>query len=230
MRFEKTLKSTIYAPWKSQYIDYTKLKKLLRETSSIQDSPIDHDDDDEWTEQDEGAFVEELINIQLEKVHSFQRSTNQRLRDEATAIEKLLEPLGVKASEDGVKDSTITDDKKKSILEESQTRLEKLTKEVNELEKYSRVNYTGFLKAAKKHDRRRGQLYRVGPLLKVRLSALPFNSEDYSPLVFKLSTMFSFVRQSLEGKDLTGLTFEEDTSTDKYMAHKCKFRESRKND
>jgi SPX domain protein involved in polyphosphate accumulation len=222
MRFESTLKNTVYPPWKDKYIDYTKLKKLLRETSSVKDSPAD-DDDDEWTEKDEGAFVEELINVQIEKVHNFQKSTNQRLRDETAECEKLLEPLGVKASEDG-EDSSLSEDAKQKILKDALGRLDKITKETNELEKYSRINYTGFLKAAKKHDRKRGQSYRVGPLLRVRLSALPFNSEDYSPLLYRLSAMYSFVRQSLDGKDHTGLTFEEATSADTYMAHKCKCR------
>ena len=61
-----------------------------------------------------------------------------------------------------------------------------ITKQINELEKYSRINYTGFLKAAKKHDRRRGSQYRVRPLLQVRLAALPFNVENYSPLLHRL--------------------------------------------
>ena len=36
----------------------------------------------------------------------------------------------------------------------------------------------GFLKAAKKHDRKRGHAYRVRPLMQVRLAELPFNKED----------------------------------------------------
>jgi SPX domain protein involved in polyphosphate accumulation len=226
MRFGKTLKTTTYAPWKDKYIDYTKLKKLLRETSSVRDSPVDGDEDDEWTEQDEGAFVEELVNVQLEKVHNFQKSTNQRLRDETAECEKMLEPLGVKATEEGAEDPKLSEDKKQKILKDALVRLDNITKETNELEKYSRINYTGFLKAAKKHDRKRGLSYRVGPLLRVRLNALPFNSEDYSPLLYRLSAMYSFVRQSLDGKDHTGLTFEEATSADTYMAHKCKFQYS----
>ncbi|KAI5303013.1 Phosphate metabolism transcription protein, partial [Ascosphaera pollenicola] len=62
---------------------------------------------------------------------------------------------------------------------------------------YCRINFTGFLKAAKKHDRKRGTLYKVRPLLQVRLAELPFDSEDYSPFLYRLSTMYAFARQTL---------------------------------
>jgi SPX domain protein involved in polyphosphate accumulation len=225
MRFGRTLQNTIYPPWKDKYIDYNKLKALLHDGRS-QNSPIDQDDqddDDDWTEEDEGQFVEELVNVQLEKVHNFQSSTLQRLRDETSQCEKDLEPLGVKAKEDNVKESeSLPKDEKEKTLRDVLARLDKISKETNELEKYSRINYTGFLKAAKKHDRRRGQSYRVGPLLRVRLAALPFNSEDYSPLLYRLSAMYSFVRQSLEGKDPGGISFEDnEAGADTYTAYKC---------
>ena len=116
----------------------------------------------------------------------------------------------------------LSKEEKDKTLNSVLSRLDKISKETNELEKYSRINYTGFLKAAKKHDRRRGQSYRVGPLLRVRLAALPFNSEDYSPLLYRLSAMYSFVRQSLGGKDPSGLSFEDNQAgADTYTAYKC---------
>jgi len=215
MRFGKTLTISTYAPWKDQYIDYPKLKQLLRESHSNTE-----DDDDDWTAKDETAFVEELVNTQLEKVATFQASTLKRLQDETAQCEKELEPLGAKASENKDEPESKPDSAQEKTLNTILTRLDKITKETNELEKYSRVNYTGFLKAAKKHDRKRGQSYRVGPLLKVRLNALPFNSEDYTPLLYRLSAMYSFVRQRLEGKDYKALTFEDSAGPDSYTAYK----------
>jgi SPX domain protein involved in polyphosphate accumulation len=220
MRFGKTLENTIYPPWKSQYIDYSKLKHLLRDSASGQTSPVD-EDDDEWTERDETLFVEELVNVQLEKVATFQSSTLKRLQDETTDCEKRLEPLGAKASEESGSKEEKPKTQQESVLKDVLERLDKITKETNELEKYSRINYTGFLKAAKKHDRKRGQSYRVMPLLRVRLSALPFNSEDYSPLLYRLSAMYSFVRQRLEGKNFKSLTFADTVGADTYTAYKC---------
>ena len=92
MRFGSTLRKTIYPPWKDKYVDYDKLKKLLKESDI--DSPIE-EEDDQWTADDESAFVDELCNVQLEKVHSFQVETYQKLRDRTSACEAKLDPLAV---------------------------------------------------------------------------------------------------------------------------------------
>lgn len=195
MRFGKTLRAAVYPPWKGKYIDYTKLKTLLREndvTGNGEDAS--ESDDDQWTEQDEEAFVQELLNVQLDKVNSFQAETSQQLRERTTACEAKLRPL---ASATEQNTPTFDEQERRAIASEVLQELDSITKEVSALEKYSRINFTGFLKAAKKHDRKRGARYRVKPLLQVRLSQLPFNSEDYSPLVHQLSVMYSFVRETL---------------------------------
>lgn len=220
MRFGTKLKQSIYPPWKNQYINYDKLKELLREPSSGQASPVSQDQDEEWTEEDEGAFVDELVNVQLEKVHGFQNNTLRRLQSETAELERQLEPLGAAASEMGKERSDISQDGKEKILKDAVEKLGSLLNETTELERYSRLNYTGFFKAAKKHDRKRGQSYRVLPLLRVRLNALPFNSEEYSPIVNRLSLMLSFARQSLEGKTLS--LEEGEPGRDRYTAYKCK--------
>lgn len=191
MRFGRTLRNSIYDPWKSNYIDYSKLKRLLREEDSSEKGSPSRPDSEakKWSEQDESAFVEELVNVQLEKVNAFQVETYKQLRDRTSACEARLEkaatPLqdarkeGQENGMNGVKPEK--QDELRKVLED----LDLITKETNQLEKYSRINFTGFLKAAKKHDRKRGSNYRVRPLLQVRLAALPFNSEDYSPLLYR---------------------------------------------
>ncbi|KLJ07098.1 hypothetical protein EMPG_17410 [Blastomyces silverae] len=195
MRFGLTLRKSIYPPWKDHYIDYKKLKLLLREHETKDGSQDGSSDESpEWTDQDEETFVQELINVQLDKVNAFQVNTYKQLRDRTSDCEAKLEPLVVK--DDGshqVKDA----DQRRETAESAMKDLDAITKELSELEKFSRINFTGFLKAAKKHDRKRGTRYKVRPLLQVRLSQLPFNSEDYSPLLYRLSTMYSFIRQNL---------------------------------
>ncbi|KAJ5792243.1 uncharacterized protein N7503_008221 [Penicillium pulvis] len=192
MRFGKTLKNTVYSPWKGKYIDYNKLKALLRENDVTGDAS--DSDDSLWTEQDEEAFVQELLNVQLDKVNAFQSETSQQLRERTSACEAKLRPLAPSGEQEAV---VLEQQEKRKMATEILQELDGITKEVSELEKYSRINFTGFLKAAKKHDRKRGARYRVKPLLQVRLSQLPFNSEDYSPLVHRLSVMYSFVRETL---------------------------------
>ena len=195
MHFGKTLKSSIYEPWASNYIDYAKLQELLREHDTSEGKGR------RWTEDDEGRFVEELVNVQLEKVNAFQSETYKALRERTSDCEARLEKeAGAgKGSTDIIGQSNDQDEKQdeKENVEQTEksqedgelqkvlNELDGVTKEINELEKYSRINYTGFLKAVKKHDRRRGSKYKVRPLLQVRLAALPFNSEDYSPLLYR---------------------------------------------
>ena len=182
MRFGKTLKLSIYEPWRSNYIDYSKLKALLRED-------VPEDQARQWTEDDEAKFVEELVNVQLEKVNGFQVETSRQLRDRTEELERQLKDWeasnnqsdGKSEKEEGNQDKV----QQKKTLDDILKKLDRISNEISELEKYSRINFTGFLKAAKKHDRKRGSRYRVRPLLQVRLSALPFNSEDYSPLLYR---------------------------------------------
>ncbi|KAI9752964.1 MAG: hypothetical protein M4579_005396 [Chaenotheca gracillima] len=224
MRFGKKLKNTTYPPWKSHYIDYPKLKGLLRE----KDNGDGEGGEDEWTADDETAFVEELVNVQLEKVNAFQVETFKQLRQRTSQSEAKLEKLVPKGTVDDTKAESregpeeISEDERQKGLKAVLSELDDITRETNELEKFSRINFTGFLKAVKKHDRKRGLSYKVRPLLQVRLAALPFNSEDYSPLLYRLSTMYSFVRQNIDGtKERRSLSAENDQAGgESFTSHK----------
>ena len=211
MKFGATLKRSVYKPWASSYIDYSELKRLLREDEPEVRSKA-------WTEDDEAKFVEELLNTQLEKVNSFQDKTHRSLRERTTQCEARLQKLaGLGEGSNQMKPDEDQSIETQDIVRE----LDKITKEINELEKFSRVNFTGFLKAAKKHDRRRGSMYKVRPLLQVRLAALPFNSEDYSPLLYEISAMYSFARQLTEGESERSKSMLEGRATnEKYTSRK----------
>lgn len=215
MRFGKNLRTSTYEPWKGKYIDYPKLKSLLREHDTNDEEGSDSDDA-QWTEKDEEAFVQELLNVQLDKVNTFQSETSQQLRKRTSACEAKLHPLAPSAEQEGI---SLPDQEKRAVASEVLEELDSIAKEVSELEKYSRINFTGFLKAAKKHDRKRGARYRVKPLLQVRLSQLPFNSEDYSPLFHRLSVMYSFVRETLS-QDVLQKEPEEGFGHDVYSSYK----------
>ncbi|KAI1403746.1 SPX-domain-containing protein [Hypoxylon fuscum] len=213
MRFGKTLRESIYPPWKDHYMDYSKLKSLLREDRR-------EDEDVPWTEDDENRFCDEIFNVQLEKVAQFQEKTVSGIKERAeTAFDKL-------------KDMAPSDDKPKSEitttrLKELKSELDTITNDVKELKKYSSANYTGFLKIAKKHDRKRGDRYKVRPMMRVSLSERGFNSEQaYSPLLTKLSLMYYAINQNLdEGEqhqplDLNLENQGEVHNGERYTAHK----------
>ena len=198
MQFGRTLENSAYQPWKSNYIDYPKLKKLLRENDELENkvstNSLQHGH--EWTEDDEGTFVDELVNVQLEKVNAFQVDTYKDLRERTAECETDLARIASEENHEKAQDvlgRPVSGDKESDRFAKILHKLDGITKEINELEKYSRMNFTGFLKAAKKHDRRRGSQYRVRPLLQVRLAALPFNSEDYSPLLYQYVIVDAFL-------------------------------------
>ena len=100
MRYGRTLQQSIYAPWKDKYIDYAKLKKLLRDDESAPNSPATNTPN-QWTDEDESAFVDELVNVQLEKVHQFHKDTYEKLRDRTAKCEAKLDTVAVaEAGED----------------------------------------------------------------------------------------------------------------------------------
>lgn len=214
MRFGKTLRTSIYPPWKDKYIDYPKLKNLLREDKS-------EDDAEPWTEEDENRFCEEILNVQLEKVAQFQQEQFDALKHRVdVAFDKLKELAPPDSEGSKQKKSDISTARLKELEEE----LDAITNEVKELKKFSNINYTGFLKIVKKHDRKRGDRYRVRPVMQLSLAQRPFNSEQgYSPLLNKLSIMYFAIRQQLEGGDKAPLDLNSQGEThngERYTAHK----------
>ncbi|MCJ1350706.1 MAG: Phosphate metabolism transcription protein [Icmadophila ericetorum] len=200
MRFGQILRSSIYEPWQSHYIDYAKLKGLLREDKA-----------DKWTEDDEEKFVLELTEVELQKVNEFYLNTYESLLNRISECGEKLKKVA----------QLDNDQVKKDHFNEILRELEGINKEVNELKKYCQVNFTGFFKAAKKHDRKRGDTYRVRTVLEARLQPLRFKSDDFSSLVFRLSEIYSFIKQN-QGEDIDKYQPlpGSEIDGDEYTAHK----------
>lgn len=211
MRFGRTLRNSVYPKWKGQYVDYAKLKNLLRE---------DAEEQTPWTEDDENRFCDEILNVQLEKVAAFQETTFKQLEERADKAAAKLQDL---APEDGKTKGDITAGRFKEIEAE----LDEIINETKELKKFSNINYTAFLKIVKKHDRKRGNNYKIRPMLLMTLSKRPFNSEQgYSPLLNKLSIMYYAVRQQLDESEPSGNATSGDAQSqiqngERYNAYKC---------
>ncbi|KAM3498797.1 hypothetical protein MY10362_007900 [Beauveria mimosiformis] len=227
MRFGKTLSESINGPWKDKYIDYNKLKALLRENN--------FDDDNEvWTEDDENRFCDEIFNVQLEKVAKFQEEQVSLLKDRADAAFAKLKKLAPPVSADGSAPPVsadgsappAVDDATKTSFKELESELDSIMSQIKELKKYSSINYTGFLKIVKKHDRKRGDRYKVRPMMQHSLAQRPFNSEQgYSSLLNKLSIMYYAIRQQLDDDPTLPIDLETQGETlngELYTAHKCK--------
>lgn len=93
----------------------------------------------EWNEDDESQFVEELEK-ELDKVYSFQRvkigEINRRIEAESQEVDTLC----------------IKEDPSEDEFTTSEIELGHIIADVHDLAKFTRLNYTGFLKIIKKHD------------------------------------------------------------------------------
>lgn len=180
MLFGVRLANEIYPPWRQAYVQYEVLKKLLKENVI----PVT---EESWTSDDETKFVETL-DAELENVYSFQAKTYESLSDRLSTIEKTINNT-VQFTADDAK--------------EIETTLEDILEEAKQLDRFSRLNFTGFTKIVKKHDRLHTK-YQVKPLLQVRLNALPFHSEDYSPLLYRISVIYSFLSENFGSQGASG--------------------------
>lgn len=100
----------------------------------------------EWTEDDESQFVEELEK-ELDKVFSFQRVKIGEIKRRIEAESQEVDALCVK--EDPSDDEFTT----------SEIELGHIIADVHDLAKFTRLNYTGFLKIIKKHDVRASMIF-----------------------------------------------------------------------
>lgn len=194
MLFSNKLELEIYPPWKDNYISYIRLKKLLKEGVILKNA---------WTEKDEQNFVSAL-DSDLEKVYTFQSDKYDELNEYLNELQAATE--SPTASFD---------------VHSFSSKLELVLNLAQELNHFQRLNYTGFIKIVKKHDRLHPD-YSVKPLLNVRLKSLPFHSEDYSPLLFKISALFQFLRDNYDvDQSLSKLSsFNDDAATADFQSFK----------
>ncbi|KAI9261592.1 VTC domain-containing protein [Phascolomyces articulosus] len=170
MKFGHTLQTSLYPEWTFYYLAYDDLKRFLKKNSR---------GDQEWTEGNESEFVERLEK-ELDKVYSFQRvkleEINRRIESEAQEVEELCRKEAPEEDE----------------FTASEMELGHIIADVHDLAKFTRLNYTGFLKIIKKHD----------PMFMVRLNAKPFYKENYDALIVRISTLYDRVRT--RGKERGG--------------------------
>ncbi|KAI7860151.1 VTC domain-containing protein [Circinella umbellata] len=178
MKFGHTLQTSLYPEWTFYYLAYDDLKRFLKKNSR---------GDQEWTEENESEFVERLEK-ELDKVYSFQRAKleeiNRRIESEAQEVEELCRKEAPEEDE----------------FTASEMELGHIIADVHDLAKFTRLNYTGFLKIIKKHDK--VTRWPLKPMFMVRLNAKPFYKENYDALIVRISTLYDRVRT--RGKERGG--------------------------
>ncbi|KAF2876680.1 VTC domain-containing protein [Massariosphaeria phaeospora] len=181
MRFGQQLKSSLIQDWQFHYIDYEGLKTALRQHRS-------------WDERAEQSFVEHLER-ELDKVYTFQKVKSEELVRRISASEKEVSDVVAKADQapaDQVQgrsgeNNPLEDDF--DLLEED---LSDIISEVHDLAKFTQLNYTGFQKIIKKHDK--NTRWVLKPVFAARLRRKPFFQDNYDAFVVKLSMLYDLVR------------------------------------
>ncbi|KAK9471521.1 VTC domain-containing protein [Dipodascopsis tothii] len=182
MKFGQQLKESLIRDYYYYYIDYEGLKDLLFSGGS---------DEEQWNEDLEEAFVKALED-ELEKVFDFQKlrtySINQRVKEMDTKVQHAIASVHSETpfSEQG--------------FIELELDLEEILSDVHDLAKFTRLNYTGFQKIIKKHDK--VTKWTLKPIFAARLNAKPFFKDDYDALVVQLSKLYDLVRT--RGNPVTG--------------------------
>ncbi|CAG8716590.1 15421_t:CDS:2, partial [Racocetra fulgida] len=131
MKFGHHLKTSLYPEWTVHYLAYEELKRELKTRTR----------NGQWSDKDETSFVE-LLENELDKVYVFQASMSEDINQRTQRCEKEISNL----------DSNATEDLYLALEEE----LSLIIADVHDLAKFTRLNYSGFLKIIKKHDAIKG--------------------------------------------------------------------------
>ncbi|KAI1118984.1 vacuolar transporter chaperone 4 [Nemania sp. NC0429] len=201
MKFGEQLRSSIIREYQWYYIDYDGLKVELKKASGPH-VHVHEDDDgagpsnapaakkpksDRWAEEDEQAFIARLY-AELEKVYTKTKVKQSEIQRRIAVSEREVKEVVSRATERGLNEQGPSEEE--FILLEDD--LSDIIADVHDLAKYVQLNYTGFYKIIKKHDKVTNWYLR--PSFDAALKKKPFYNEDFDAEVVKLSNMYNNVR------------------------------------
>ncbi|KAL2270222.1 hypothetical protein VTJ83DRAFT_2406 [Remersonia thermophila] len=196
MKFGEQLRSSVIREYQWHYIDYDGLKADLKRPSGPLRSVAPGPKADpskpvvqrrEWTEEDETRFVSKL-EAELDKVHTKQQVKAMEISRRIAVSEREVRDVVNRLNERGLGEDGPTEEEF-MMLEED---LSDIIADVHDLAKFVQLNYTGFYKIIKKHDKMTG--WHLRPVFETRLKAKPFYKENYDASVVQLSKLYDLVR------------------------------------
>lgn len=175
------------------YIAYDDLKNSLKtQFKTPPTSANPHPERRLWTEEDEASFVRQLEQ-ELDKVFTFQNVKSDDIARRIAASEKEVYDV-ISRTQQAAADLQRV--RVEPPLEEDFLLLEEdlsdIIADVHDLAKFTQLNYTGFQKIIKKHDKTTS--WHLKPVFQTRLSAKPFWKDNYDALIVKLSRLYDLVR------------------------------------
>ena len=178
MKFGEHLRKALIKNYSFYYIAYDDLKHQLKK--KLKDS------DYEWTNEFEEEFLAAL-ETELDKVYSFTKvkntEVNRRIKDAEKYVYEVV---------DALKNPNSSTKPLELDFDELEDELSDIIADVHDLAKFTRLNYTGFQKILKKHDKT--TKFALKPIFQVRLNAKPFYKDNYDNLIVKLSKLYDLVR------------------------------------
>ncbi|KAI6085396.1 SPX-domain-containing protein [Hypoxylon rubiginosum] len=211
MKFGEQLRSSIIREYQWYYIDYDGLKTELKTVSG---PLVDVDENttsspagakgkakakgqqkSRWTEEDEQRFITRLYT-ELDKVYTKTKVKQSEIQRRIAVSEREVKEVVSKVTERGLTEQGPSEEEF-ILLEED---LSDIIADVHDLAKYVQVNYTGFYKIIKKHDKMTN--WHLRPSFDTALKNKPFYNEDFDAEVVKLSNMYNNVRT--RGNPVTG--------------------------
>ncbi|KAL7269114.1 vacuolar transporter chaperone [Rhizina undulata] len=206
MKFGQQLRTSLIRDFQYYYIAYDDLKAEIKNRLYPPGSDPARDPPKEWTEEDEKAFVR-VLEAELDKVFTFQKVKSgeiiRRIKVTQKEVEDVVKMLdsrpparreaGVGGEEGGMGGAGAVEggptEEDFELLEED---LSDIIADVHDLAKFTQLNYTGFQKIIKKHDKQTGWTLR--PIFSARLNAKPFFKDNYDAFIVKLSKLYDLVR------------------------------------
>ncbi|KAH8555204.1 VTC domain-containing protein [Umbelopsis sp. PMI_123] len=196
MKFGEELISKIFEPWRVSYIDYNRLK------IDFKNRQLNH----QWTALDETEFRTSL-KCELDKVYGFVSLRIHDLKRRIELCEKSLDNLN--QNSDTTHYDRIDDELTEILLD------------INDISRFTQLNWTGFRKILKKHDRWTN--INLTNSFATSLQEKPLDNQRFDSLFVKISRLHDMCRlrgrvrsgNSAAGEDQTA--FERATA--KYWIH-----------
>ncbi|KIW15663.1 hypothetical protein PV08_05712 [Exophiala spinifera] len=186
MKFGQQLRQSLIKDYYWHYIAYDDLKDALKKPFVNGKSG----EREPWTEDDEASFIQ-LLEAELDKVYTFQKLKSQeivsRIKSSEAEVKQVLERQEQQGHSDPESDSELEADFE--LLEQD---LSDIIADVHDLAKFTQLNYTGFQKIIKKHDKQTDLILR--PSFATRLKAKPFFADNYDAFIVTLSKLYDLVR------------------------------------
>lgn len=192
-RFGQQLRTSLIKDYYWHYISYDELKDALK-TPYLDGQGEDSANPGrrEWNEDDEKAFVQQLEG-ELDKVFTFQKLKSGEIISRIKGAELEVKDIVEKRKQ---LENTKGEDEVNQDLEEQFMLLEEdlsdIIADVHDLAKYTQLNYTGFQKIIKKHDKQTS--WHLRPSFGTRLKAKPFFQDNYDAFIVTLSRLYDLVR------------------------------------